>query len=79
MVDVLLQIPDGMSAYQADWMVGDDGEWLSGDEEYGERPAVGSAPAAGADVPFSAAEEKEYSDAFAGEDLDNVQEVSQRL
>lgn len=66
-----------MSSYQADWMVGDDGEWLSGDEEDPARPRLGSAPEAGAAAvePISAAEEREYSEAFAGEDLDNVAEV----
>lgn len=46
-------------------MVGDDGEWLSGEED-------------GQDMEgLTAMEEKEYHEAFAGEDLDAVQEVSE--
>lgn len=68
-----VQIPKGMSSYQADWMVGDDGEWLSGDEEDGEGSQRG--PAKGPALTLSALEEKEYGTAFDGEDLDAIAEV----
>lgn len=65
-------VPSGMSTYQADWMVGDDGEWLSGDEEDEDGAAVAKSSA----LLLSAQEEKEYSDAFMGEDFDAADEVS---
>jgi pre-rRNA-processing protein TSR1 len=74
-------LPTGMSSYQADWMVDEDGEWLREDEEGG--GGLGPVPDADADaegggkvaaLTLSALEEREYSDAFAGEDLDAIPE-----
>ena len=59
------QLPAGMSAYQADWMVDEEGQWLS-DEDGGH---------AGSGLQLSESEKNEYRDVFKGEDLDNMIEV----